>query len=321
MTAAYPLCLAPKWLPRIWGGHFLPPAGGSLPCADDARLATPMGEAWEVYDGSKVRNGSCAGLTLADLLKEDAAALLGADAAGQAGFPLLIKRLFVNDWLSVQVHPNDAQAARFENEPRGKEEAWLVLAPAEQDVEFILGLRQGITMLDVEAALAEPARWQRCLRRVRARSGAVLHIPPGTIHAIGPGVTLYEVQQNSDITYRLYDWGRMGLDGRLRTLHPEKALSVICAEHRPQPHYLSGDHALLFETKHFRTVRHRIRDVLALNTRGQRCHALTVIDGSVKIVSRAEAVKLSAGESALIPAVLCAYELHGEASVLRTEPA
>ena len=321
MKAAYPLSLAPQWFPRIWGGYALPQAESSDHGIAPAPQATPIGEAWDVHDGATVRNGICAGQTLAELLQQDAAALLGADAASHAGFPLLIKRLFVGDWLSLQVHPNDAQAARFENEPRGKEEAWLVLAPAEQDAEIILGLQPGATVADVEAALAEPARWERILRRVPVRAGAILHIPPGTVHAIGPGVTLYEVQQNSDITYRLYDWGRMGLEGRPRALHPAKALAVTCTEHRPQPRYLMGDQVLLFETAHFRTERRRIRDVSVLNTEGRRCHALTVIEGALQVLSQAGALPLSAGESALIPAVLGAYELRGEGTVLRTEPA
>ena len=321
MTVAYPLLLAPQLFPRVWGGYDLLPAKPTEGVTPAETQAVPIGEAWEVHDGATVRNGIHAGRTLGDLLEADAAALLGPDFVACSRFPLLIKRLSVNAWLSVQVHPDDAQAARFEKAPRGKEEAWFVLAPRDQEAEFILGLRDGVTMADLEAALAEPQRWEGCLRRVCARAGAALQVPPGTVHAIGPGISLYEVQQNCDITYRFYDWGRLGLDGQPRALQPEKALAVTCLDHRPEPRYPAGEQALLFETAHFRTWRHRVRGELPMDTGGRRCSALTVIEGEMKIESAAATVHLSAGESALIPAALGAYALRGAGLVLRSEPA
>ena len=319
MNAPYPLLLAPLLLPRVWGGRDLAPVatphGESLAAGETA----PIGEAWEVHDGATVRNGKHAGQTLGALLSEDAAALLGPDVDASAGFPLLIKRLSVAAWLSLQVHPNDAQAARLENAPRGKEEAWFILAPEDDEAEFILGMREGVTTADLAAAIAAPTRWDGLLRRVRARAGAALHIPPGTVHAIGPGVTLFEVQQNCDITYRFYDWGRLGLDGRPRALQPERALQVACLGHRPAPRYSNSEDAILFGTAHFRTQRHRIRGERRLDTGGRRCHALTGIEGELRIESAAETVMLRAGESALIPAALGAYDLCGQGIVLRTE--
>ena len=321
MTVAYPLLLAPQLFPRVWGGYDLLPRKTNEGAAATETKAVPIGEAWEVHDGATVRNGIHAGRTLGDLLEADAASLLGPEFAACNQMPLLIKRLSVNAWLSVQVHPDDAQAARLEKAPRGKEEAWYVLAPRDQEAEFILGLREGVTAADLVAALAEPQRWEGCLRRVCARAGAALQVPPGTVHAIGPGISLYEVQQNCDITFRFYDWGRLGLDGQPRALQPEKALAVTCLDQRPEPRYPTGEQALLFETVHFRTWRHRVRGELPLDTGGRRCQALTVIEGAMEIGSTAATVPMGSGESALIPAALGAYTLRGSGHVLRSETA
>lgn len=319
MNVPYPLLLAPIFYPRVWGGYDLAPAAAPQDASHADHRPEPIGEAWEVHDGVAVRNGEHAGRTLGELLVEDAAALLGPGVDAGAGFPLLIKRLSVGAWLSLQVHPDDAQAASLENAPRGKEEAWVVLAPQDHEAEFILGMREGVTPAEVAAAIAAPARWEDCLRRVRARAGAALHIPPGTVHAIGPGVTLYEVQQNCDITYRFYDWGRLGLDGRPRALQPERALQVTRLGHRPTPRYSDSENALLFETAHFRTRQHRIRGAMSLDTAGHRCHALTVIKGGIRIECTTASVSLVENESALIPAALGAYALSGRGVVLRTE--
>ena len=319
MNAPYPLLLAPLLLPRVWGGCDLTPTTSPKSESLTGHDPAPIGEAWEVHDGVTVRNGRHVGSTLGALLHEDAATLLGPDVDASAGFPLLIKRLSVAAWLSLQVHPDDAQAARFENAPRGKEEAWVILAPKDGEAEFILGMREGVTTADLAAASATPTRWDGLLRRVRARAGAVLHVPPGTVHAIGPGVTLYEVQQNCDITYRFYDWGRLGLDGRPRALQPKRALQVTRLDHRPVPRYPTSEEAILLETAHFRTQRHRIRGERRLDTGGRRCHALTCIAGELRVESAAEAVTLRAGESALIPAALGEYDLYGQGVALRTE--
>ena len=177
MNAPYPLLLAPLLLPRVWGGCDLTPTTTPKSESLTGRDPAPIGEAWEVHDGVTVRNGRHVGSTLGALLHEDAATLLGPDVDASAGFPLLIKRLSVAAWLSLQVHPDDAQAACFENAPRGKEEAWVILAPKDGEAEFILGMREGVTTADLAAAIAAPARWDGLLRRVRARAGAVLHVP------------------------------------------------------------------------------------------------------------------------------------------------
>ena len=292
-----------------------------------------------MHEDVTVQEGARAGRTLGELQNEDAAALLGpagtAASARGGRFPLLIKRLAVGAWLSLQVHPDDEQATRLENAPHGKEEAWFVLGPAAGEAEFILGLREGVSQEELKAAVNEPERWPGLLRRVRAGAGAALHIPPGTVHAIGPGATLYEVQQNSDITYRFYDWGRLGLDGRPRTLHAEKALQVTRLENRPSPRVPEGDDALLFETAHFRTTRLRIlkdgqedghedgreegHGEGRFDTAGRSPHALTVIAGALTIESAAAAVSLAAGRTALLPAALGPYRLCGAGVVLRSE--
>ena len=139
--------------------------------------------------------------------------------------PLLLKVLSVGQWLSVQVHPGDEAARRLENEPWGKSEAWLILDAA-PGAEMILGLKPGVDR-DAVAQALDQARLAQVLNRRPVKAGETYLIEPGTVHSPGPGITLFEVQQASDVTYRLYDWDRPGLDGQPRPLHIAQALEVL----------------------------------------------------------------------------------------------
>ena len=317
MSRFYPLRLSPLLQPRVWGRRdWAAAAPGAGPSN------APIGEIWEVHEGALVENGPCAGASLGELSAADARAYIGEDFAQCRDFPLLVKRLAVADWLSVQVHPNDAQARRFAGAPRGKEEAWVILETHEAEAELILGLRAGSTKADLAHAVADANRWPNLLRRVRVRAGAVLHIPPGTVHAIGPGISLYEIQQNSDITYRLYDWERLGLDGRPRALQTAHALQSANLLNRPAVHYPPGPACQLLEAAKFQLFRHRVEGEcrLDMDTGGHCCHLLTCTAGQLCIHSAAVVVTLSAGSSALIPAALGRYSLVGAGEVLRAMP-
>lgn len=200
----YPLVLEPRFLEKPWGGRRIETVLG--------RALLPgvrVGEAWEVHDrggaASVVRNGPLAGRTLADL-------------RGDAGpFPLLVKVLDAAETLSVQVHPDAAAAARLGAEP--KTECWFVLH-AEPGAKVWRGLKDGVTRAALEEALAD-GRVESCLHSFEVASGDTVYVPAGTVHTIGAGVLLAEVQQNSDTTYRLHDWGRP------RELHVAEALESI----------------------------------------------------------------------------------------------
>ena len=166
--------------------------------------------------------GPWAGRTLHELVRDHGAELLGTQA-GLPQFPLLVKFLDANDRLSVQVHPNDQQAAAAIPGERGKTEAWVILE-AEPEACVFAGLRPEVDRDALSRAIAE-GTVEACLHRLRVRPGDCVFIPAGTVHALGEGVLLAEVQQSSDITYRLHDWNRLGPDGRPRPLHIEASLA------------------------------------------------------------------------------------------------
>jgi mannose-6-phosphate isomerase len=140
-------------------------------------------------------------------------------------FPILTKIITANDWLSVQVHPDDAYAQRVERQPFGKTECWYILA-AEPGAQLVVGWARETSRAECERRIAE-GTLAEILRKVDVRAGDTVYIPAGLVHAIGPGVTVFETQQASDLTYRLFDWNRKGLDGKSRELHVQKATDVL----------------------------------------------------------------------------------------------
>jgi len=215
----YPLKLDPLFQERVWGREdldFLYPAR-----ADRPRL---VGEAWLTGDQNRVANGIYAGKSLAEAAK----------AAGSV-FPLLVKFLFTSQKLSVQVHPQDAYARRHE-QSFGKTEMWHVLR-ADLDATLAIGFRQDMVSefsQDKNAlrSAVENGEIEQMLDWISVKAGDTFFVPAGTVHAIGPGLVICEIQQNSDITYRLYDYHRHGADGKLRPLHVDKALDVLDRQQR-----------------------------------------------------------------------------------------
>ncbi|MFZ0543792.1 MAG: type I phosphomannose isomerase catalytic subunit, partial [Candidatus Promineifilaceae bacterium] len=226
MTELYPLLFEPVLKDYIWGGRNLERLGRTLP--DEGVIA----ESWEIAghkDGNTtVANGYLAGLTLTDVH-----ALLGLNLIGRNNawaeernkFPLLIKLLDANRSLSVQVHPNDDYALENEGNELGKTEMWVVLQ-AEPDAEVILGVKAGTTPETFRKAI-EDGRLEPFLHHIPVQAGDHVCVPAGSLHAIMGGLLIAEIQQNSNTTYRVYDWNRMGSDGKPRPLHVDKALDVI----------------------------------------------------------------------------------------------
>lgn len=191
-------------------------------------LATdePIGEAWMVFDENRVASGPYAGRVLAEVLPELGEAFLGRAVVERYGprLPLMVKFLDTADWLSVQVHPDDAYARAHEAQTGwlGKAEAWVVLE-AEPGAQVIYGVKRPVTREELRAA-AQDGTILKLLNFVPVQQGDVIYVPPGTIHALGPGLLVYEVSQRSDLTYRLYDYGRG------RELHLDRALDVARLE-------------------------------------------------------------------------------------------
>ena len=183
-----------------------------------------IGESWECWDENAVANGPLAGKTIAQLRAQLGADLLGNIDAGQI-FPILTKIIDARDSLSVQVHPDDAYARRIEKQPNGKTECWYVL-DAQPAAEIVLGWNADTTREEYERRVADGSL-AGILRRVPARPGDVFYLPAGTLHAIGAGIIIFETQQASDLTYRIFDWNRVDAQGNARELHVQKAGDVL----------------------------------------------------------------------------------------------
>jgi mannose-6-phosphate isomerase len=212
MTELYPLLLKPEFRERIWGTRDLSPLYGEAP--GDA----PIGEVWLTADDCRVANGALAGMSLGELCRRYGRELVGETASEAERFPLLVKFLFPREKLSVQVHP-DNEAARSAGLPCGKTECWYVLK-AEPEAQVALGLKPGTTREDFARAIEE-VRAEQLLNWMDIHAGEMIYVDAGTVHAISSGSILVETQQNSDTTYRLYDYGRP------RELHVKEGLAAL----------------------------------------------------------------------------------------------
>lgn len=212
MTHLYPLLMSAAFDPRPWGTLDL------SPIYPNHKFSEKIGEAWLTGDNCQITNGALAKRTLAELSKEFGPQLVGTAARDPQRFPLLMKFLFPEEKLSVQVHPDDATAQRF-GEPWGKTECWYV-AHARPGSQIALGLKPGATRAQLEAAIHEK-RAEELLHWINIYQGEMIYVAGGTVHTMGPGSVLVETQQQSDTTYRLYDYGRQ------RPLHLEHGLASV----------------------------------------------------------------------------------------------
>jgi mannose-6-phosphate isomerase len=208
---------SPKMTDRKAGGR-----GTRSPDTAEARI----GEAWLTGDGATFRNGPVAGLTLGEVARRWPAELLG-EAASEQQFPVLAKFLFTDDWLSVQVHPDDEYARRHEKAP-GKAEMWYFI-DCDRQAHVALGLKPGTTREELAAACLEQ-RSRELLQIFRPEKGEAAFVPAGTVHALGPGLVLFEAGENSTVTYRLDDYGRLDEKQRPRELHLERGLETVRPE-------------------------------------------------------------------------------------------
>ncbi len=217
--AIYPYVLDPKLTTQVWGGDELVRVYGK-----HGDPGTKYGESWECWDTDPVVNGELHGTTVAGLRERLGAELLG-DIDPARIFPVLTKIITAHDWLSVQVHPDDAYARRVEHQPFGKTECWYVLA-AQPNAQIVYGWTRDTSREEYERRVADGTLGE-ILRKIDVKAGDTVYIPHGVVHAIGPGITVFETQQASDLTYRMFDYNRLGLDGKPRELNVRKAADVL----------------------------------------------------------------------------------------------
>jgi len=301
----YPLKLKPIFRRYLWGGRRLESMlGKSLGEGDD------YAESWEVVDHgqdqSLVVDGAVAGLTLRQLVTNHNAELFGKHA-GQQQFPLLLKFLDCNRTLSVQVHPNDEQAAQLNPPDLGKTEAWVVLA-ADPGSKIFAGLKAGVTRDDLSAALEE-GTCEKCLHEYQPAVGDCVFIKAGTVHALGAGLVIAEIQQASDTTFRLFDWNRVDTKGKPRPLHIEQSLATIDFSRGPvalqQPAKTSeAGRERLVDCDKFVLDRCTLRHTETLGG-DERFHVIVVVAGAIEI----NGTKFATGETCLLPAATGCVEI------------
>lgn len=319
-----PIRFEEQYFERIWGGRRLERDLGKTIPAD-----VPIGEAWLISDHpsaeSVVSEGSLAGKTLRQLLDADADAVLGSRAqlTVHGRFPLLLKILDAADWLSVQVHPDDECAARLGEPDVGKTEMWHVLQ-ADPDSELICGLDRSVDP-DAFIAAARDGRLDDMLPRFPVVPGDAVFVRAGTVHAIGGGILLAEIQQNSDLTYRIYDWNRVDASGKGRELHLEKtrAATHFGSTHRGKqtPLELADDSGaekreILAACRYFAAERVQCNGKWRRATGKASFHIVLCIDGSANLEAGSGVAALLPGQACLVPGAVPEFTVEGGCTVL-----
>lgn len=313
----YPLKMQPVYKQYIWGGENLKKLYGK---------DTPNGnaaESWEVSchpNGlSTIANGKYKGQTLAQTVSILGKSILGKTISVDEKFPLLLKILDANSKLSVQVHPEDDYAMKNENGEKGKTEMWYVL-DCKPGAELIYGFKDGITRDAFENAIKNNTL-EGILNTVKVSKGDAFFIPAGTVHAIGEGIIIAEIQQNSDTTYRVYDYNRKDKEGNTRELHIEKALDVAKIESTQGKEKAEGivtfegenTRTLLASCQYFNFEKVEIKEKFSENTMG-RMEVIVVAEGSGTIGG----VSFKTADSFVIPADMGEYIIEGKCTLLKS---
>jgi mannose-6-phosphate isomerase len=327
-----PLQLSPVYKPKIWGRTDLAPlfshpdgpksprsrrprAREKAPAAGSVspQETQPIGEVWITDDTSRFLNGAVAGMTLDEAAREYGPELLGT-ASSQPRYPVLAKYIFTSDWLSVQVHPDDDYAARHDSGGLGKCEMWYIVK-ADPGAQYLLGSAPGVTKKKLKEA-AEHGNSRELLNAFHPKAREAVFVPPGTVHALGPELVLFEAEQNSDLTYRLDDFGRVGLDGKPRPLHWDKAADVIQAElpaHRALPlvriREPFGWRRYVLASRFFAIEELFVRRAAAFAGSLDRVEGLSVVEGNGRVETSAGWMAYQTGETWLIPPRAKRYRL------------
>jgi len=302
----YPLQFDPILKERVWGGNRL-----QRLFRKPAHPGQPIGESWEISDRpegvSVIKNGPLAGKDLRWLMQHHRDLLLGPHAAAHARFPLLCKILDADQKLSLQVHPPPAIAAQLGGEP--KTEMWFI-AQAEPGAELYVGLRRGVTRELFERKIAD-GTVADCFHRLPVQRGDVIFLPSGRVHALGAGLVIFEIQQNSDTTYRVFDWNRAGLDGKPRDLHVEQSLACIDFDDvepvlidAPWQMFQGMRRRPLVQSDLFRVDQVGLSPRSRLPIEGGQMRVIATVEGVLLLASGSHSCQLGAGEFCLLPAAV-----------------
>jgi mannose-6-phosphate isomerase len=297
----YPYVLDPKLTTQVWGGDELVRIYGK-----HGDPAARLGESWECWDTDPVVNGSLAGETVGGLRESLGATLMG-NLDAKRIFPILTKIITAHDWLSVQVHPDDAYAQRVEHQPFGKTECWYVL-DAQPDAKLVYGWTRDTSRKEYLQRVADGTLGE-LLRHIPVKTGDTVYIPHGVVHAIGPGVTVFETQQASDLTYRMFDYNRLGLDGKPRELNVEKAADVLDYKTTATgtllqvPYHFEGlDRTALIADRHFIVERAAATaQPASLATNGRPLIVMSLAN-PLEVASNGDPVALTRYQTVLVPA-------------------
>jgi mannose-6-phosphate isomerase len=301
-----PTRIAPVFSPRPWGVRSLAPL-----FAEKTRLSEPIGEAWLSCVDSQIATGPYAGETLGGAWHDMAVEWRGTRLASYKEFPILVKFLFPNEKLSIQVHPGDDYAAAHEQAAggRGKTEMWYVIS-AEPGAQLLLGFKPGVNKEQFVSALGSIAL-ESLLAAHAVHAGDTFLVPAGTPHTIGPGMILCEVQEYSDLTYRIYDYGRVDAQGKPRDLHLDKALAVLnfgfATGGKLSPLSLKSPDVnamLLCACPYFATERLEFAERCDFPADPERFQLLTILQGRGNLGWPASVARYNPGECWLLPASL-----------------
>lgn len=319
----YPLKFEPIYKNKIWGGRNLKRIFNKNIHEES------VGESWEIASHengeSIIKNGTYKSMTIQELVTEQDQKVLGEKAVDEyhKKFPLLIKLIDAQDNLSVQVHPDDQYASRFEDGESGKTELWYILN-AEPGAKIIYGLQENINKEQFKEAIKNSSI-NKLLNEVEVKTGDFFYIPAGTVHAIGKGIMIAEIQQNSDTTYRVYDWDRVDDKGNSRDLHINKALDVIDFN-RNDP--IKAEKIIvkntnyklteLINTEYFNIRTVEIYKRYKADTKNKRFYIYMNLGSEVTINYNDGKMKVRKGETILIPAALGEYEIVGQTKLLKS---
>ncbi len=314
-----PFLLKPAYKDYLWGGDRLKSEYNK-----DTDIS-PLAESWECSvhkDGeSIVASGEFEGKTLKEVLQEHPE-FIGTHPDKELGFPLLIKLIDAKEDLSIQVHPDDEYAREHENGEYGKYEMWYVLE-AEKDAQIVYGFSHDCTKEQIRQAV-ENGTIIRHLQRVKVRKGDIFFIPPGTVHAIGKGIVIAEIQESSDLTYRLFDYNRVDKNGEKRNLHIDKALDILNIKESVKPKrplrllsYKNGCASeLLTRCKYFEVHRLLLSKETDIISDSHSFRVLLCTDGSGTMCFENEKLVLKKGDCIFVPANSCQINMSGKAELL-----